>query len=569
MKKTILLALVLVLGLASVSLAAEGTWTTKADMPTPRACVSTSAVNGKIYAIGGSSGYSAWYFGLSTVEEYDPATDTWTRKADMPTGKTYFSTSAVNGKIYAIGGTRAGGQNHVSSVEEYDPATDTWTRKADMPTARSGFTTSTVNDKIYAIGGWVGSSTYLSTVEEYDPVTDTWTTKSRMPRVKYVLSSSVVDGKIYAVGGYGGNLSVEAYDPATDTWTRKANMPMAREAGTSSVVNGRIYAMGGRPSLNGANISSVIEYNATTDTWTMKANMPTPRTWLSSSEVNGKIYAIGGALTYLGAPLSTVEEYDPYYPLIFDFNGDGIVDSADMCIMVDHWGENYSLCDIGPMPWGDGVVDVQDLIILSEHLFEVTLVAHWALDETEGMFAADSTGDNDAVVVGGTAWQPNSGQVDGALQLDGVDGCAIVSLALNPTDGPFSIFAWVNGGAPGQVVVSQQFFADWLTADTEGNLMTELKGADRSAGPLYCETVITDGQWHHIGLVWSGVHRTLCVDGVAVAEDTQPGLEGSQMGLYIGTGKAMEPGTYFSGLIDDVRIYNVALTPEQIAALAQ
>ena len=55
---------------------------------------------------------------------------------------------------------------------------------------------------------------------------------------------------------------------------------------------------------------------------------------------------------------------------IVDFNGDRIVDADDMCIMVDHWGEDYPLCDIGPMPWGDGVVDVQDLIVLAEHLFE-------------------------------------------------------------------------------------------------------------------------------------------------------------------------------------------------------
>jgi len=55
---------------------------------------------------------------------------------------------------------------------------------------------------------------------------------------------------------------------------------------------------------------------------------------------------------------------------VVDFNGDGIVDAADMCIMVNHWGEDYSLCDIGPMPWGDGIVDVQDLIVLAEHLFE-------------------------------------------------------------------------------------------------------------------------------------------------------------------------------------------------------
>ncbi|OHB82301.1 MAG: hypothetical protein A2Z38_00275 [Planctomycetes bacterium RBG_19FT_COMBO_48_8] len=249
--------------------------------------------------------------------------------------------------------------------------------------------------------------------------------------------------------------------------------------------------------------------------------------------------------------------------LVVDFNSDGIVDVKDVVIMTEHWGENYSLCDIGPMPWGDGIVDIQDLVVLTEYIEPIdrTLVAHWAFDETEGMFAADSAGDNDAFVIGGTEWQPGSGQVDGALQLNGVDGCAIAGAVLNPADGPFSIFTWVNGGAPGQVVVSQQGFADWLAADAEGNLITELKGIGRSAGPLSSETVITDGQWYCIGLVWDGSHRTLYVDGVVVAEDTQPGLEGSQMGLYIGTGKAMEPGTYFSGLIGDIRIYNRAVSP--------
>jgi hypothetical protein len=53
----------------------------------------------------------------------------------------------------------------------------------------------------------------------------------------------------------------------------------------------------------------------------------------------------------------------------------------------------------------------------------------------------------------------------------------------------------------------------------------------------------------------------LYVDGVAVADDTQPDLIGSQMGLNIGTGKGAEPGTYFSGLIDDIRIYNRAVSP--------
>ena len=59
----------------------------------------------------------------------------------------------------------------------------------------------------------------------------------------------------------------------------------------------------------------------------------------------------------------------PIIPIV-DIDCDGIVNAADMCIVVECWGTDEPLCDIGPMPWGDGVVDVQDLIVLAEHLFE-------------------------------------------------------------------------------------------------------------------------------------------------------------------------------------------------------
>ncbi len=91
--------------------------------------------------------------------------------------------------------------------------------------------------------------------------------------------------------------------------------------------------------------------------------------------------------------------------------------------------------------------------------------------------------------------------------------------------------------------------------------MTELKVTGRGAAELPSQAFITDGNWHRIGLVWDGSNRALYVDGVAVAEDTQANLEGLYNGLYIGTGKAMEPGSFWSGLIDDVRIYNRAVTP--------
>lgn len=298
----------------------------------------------------------------------------------------------------------------------------------------------------------------------------------------------------------------------------------------------------------------------TSDPWGEPVNLgPT----INSSEPECTSYiSPDGQILYFNVD----EPYDfcqaPIIPIV-DLNGDGIVDAEDMCIVVDYWGTDEPLCDIGPMPWGDGIVDVQDLIVLAEHLFEEpTLVAYWKLDETEGEIAYDTANSYDGTLQGEPTWQPEGGMVDGALQLDGIDDYVNTPFVLNPADGPFSAFAWVKGSAPGQVVLSQMGGVNWLCADTlEGNLMTELKGPGRSSVPLLSKTVITDGSWHRIGLVWDGSNRTLYVDDAAVVEDTQANLESLYNGFYIGTGKAMEPGTYWSSLIDDVRIYNRAINP--------
>jgi hypothetical protein len=256
----------------------------------------------------------------------------------------------------------------------------------------------------------------------------------------------------------------------------------------------------------------------------------------------------------------------PIIPIL-DLNSDGFVDAADMCIIVDDWGTDEPLCDIGPMPWGDGVVDVQDLKVLAEHLFEEiydpTLVAHWPLDQTEGIMVVESIGGRKGYAIGDPVWQPNGGIVNGAIQLDGIDDYVVITgIVPNPAEAPFSVLAWINGGSTGQVVVSQpENGANWLMTDAEGNLISELRSPGRDGNPILSQTNVNDGNWHRIGLVWDGSNRTLYVDDIAVAQDTQDSLEGSDSGLYIGCGKGMETGTFFSGLIDDLRIYNRVVIP--------
>jgi hypothetical protein len=267
---------------------------------------------------------------------------------------------------------------------------------------------------------------------------------------------------------------------------------------------------------------------------------------------------------------SIIEHFLAAWAMPIDFNGDGIVDAADMCIMVDHWGEYYPLCDIGPRPWGDGVVDVQDLIVLAEHLFTFPgAIAYWKLDEIEGEIAYDSAGDHDSILIGGPIWRPDAGIVAGAMELDGIDDCGETDFVLDAADRSFSAFAWIKGGSPGQVILSQEAGVNWLMADlNHGALRTDLRnratsgrGAAPAGPPLISQTVIADGHWHRVGFVRDGDSRVLYVDDIEVARDTAESLESADGGLYIGAAYDLDPSAFFSGLIDDVRIYNRAVKP--------
>ena len=122
--------------------------------------------------------------------------------------------------------------------------------------------------------------------------------------------------------------------------------------------------------------------------------------------------------------------------------------------------------------------------------------------------------------------------------------------------------AWIKGGAPGQVILSQTFKANWLSTDANaGWLRTELKAQGSLGTTLQSQSVVTDGNWHRVGLVWDGTNRLLYVDDMEVARDTQPSLPDSSTALYMGVGNKRSNGTFWSGLIDDVRIYKRPVKP--------
>lgn len=350
MNRSIVLVFVLVFFVASctvtvksVSGASPNSWVSKAPMQQARSGLGVAVVNGKIYAIGGStqSGGGGTKNGplpvtgevVGTNEEYNPAMDTWTFKAPMPTPRAGFAIASYQNKIYCI----SSGANEV-----YDPATDTWTKKIPMPTARTGLQANVANGKIYLIGGYVHDNSSLgfspSVLNEvYDTYADSWTTKAPMPTAVSLYTSAVVDNKIYIIDGVsqnsGSNLSrcslTQIYDPETDTWHLGAPLPSDADIGVAGATSGvnapkRIYYVLGQyfhlseqPYINRV-------YDPEHDSWTEGAAMPTNRRGFGVAVVNDILYAIGGYTeTYLEYPYSitygpsvmpyaTNEQYTPF-----------------------------------------------------------------------------------------------------------------------------------------------------------------------------------------------------------------------------------------------------------------
>jgi hypothetical protein len=266
---------------------------------------------------------------------------------------------------------------------------------------------------------------------------------------------------------------------------------------------------------------------------------------------------------------------------ILDLNGDGKVDMKDLRKMAQYWNQDESSCDIAPLPFGDGVVDDKDLMVFAEYLLkELQPIAYWKLDEDQGNVAYENVGDKYGTLHGNPTWKPTEGMVNGAIELDGIDDYISTPFILDPAAGSFSVFAWVKGGARGQMIISQKDTSDgrnaklgcaWLWADPSyGRLMTRLMHPPFD--PLVSEAVITDGQWHHVGLVYDfeALHRHLYADGKEVSKDTDlVGGVDSNGGLYFGASKTLDASAFWAGLIDDVRIYDEVLSAEEVADLAR
>jgi len=192
---------------------------------------------------------------------------------------------ACEGRLYVWSGYTAPGRPHYDRtpvLEVYDPATNTWTRKADVPGARNGIGQFVLNGMIYSVGGEESpSGSFTNTVYRYDPNKDTWTTMKPFPTDIWHPQSAVCAGKAYIVGGrqgYGCTYPyVYEYDERTDAWIRKADMPCSVTSGACVACENRIYVFGGNHKTGEPGneyVDKIQIYDPSTDSWSYGGEIP-------------------------------------------------------------------------------------------------------------------------------------------------------------------------------------------------------------------------------------------------------------------------------------------------------
>jgi N-acetylneuraminic acid mutarotase len=579
------------------------TWETLNSMSVARVGLASAVLNGKLYAIGGT--------GLSSVEVFDPLNGNWSAGVALPSEVNRGTAITVNNKIYLVGGRNSSDQD-INQVLSFDPSVSQWTAKANMPTARHGMKLVWFENRIWAIGGGYASNK-TNKVESYAPTTDTWQTEASLTTNRQWPVAWVANRRIYVGGGHNGSLlnSIEFYDSVTKQWSSAGNFPENKFAADAVVLNDKAYVIAGERNsgvysnkvfaadLN-ASVAGVYDLyrkdgNASAGTPLVQAEVADGSVTASkiASKTIGKDQISDEILKYLKPEITSQPQANAVYAdsnvsfsvtaegkyLTYQWKKDGssLTGETNATLTItdanatQHDG-NYSVVvsnDFGSVESGEILVDVNTTWSTDG------LVGWWKFDETNGTIAYDSSGNgNDGNLTGGPTWA--TGKIGGALSFDGVDDYVLIPATTDLDLMRLTISTWVYS-----TNFDHNGFIFEKTADgnvnTQYNLFiqnSELRFRVKPINSSYSDTKVDQSilsGWSFITSSYNSSKRKLFVNGQLVASNdfnetiaTNPnGI--SLIGAY--AFNSIGSNYFFNGLIDDVRIYDRALSAEEVQAL--
>lgn len=270
--------------------------------------------------------------------EYDPVSDTWTQKANVPPVPRLRGVGfAANGKGYIGLGSSPTTSTMLNDLWEYDPASNSWTQKANFPSWGRffgvGFAVGTIG--YVGLGADVNANTYASDLWAYNPAINAWTQRANFPGgLRLGASSFVVGNRAYVGTGTDtlGNSYADLweYNPANNSWLARTPLPaVGRSMGLGITIFNRGYFGTGIDSL-GNYLDDWYEFNPATNSWATMANFPN----------GGRFHMVGFGINcrgYVGtghwgqSPAVWFEDWWEFIPPTYHFAGIQPVGSASIC----------------------------------------------------------------------------------------------------------------------------------------------------------------------------------------------------------------------------------------------
>jgi N-acetylneuraminic acid mutarotase len=265
------------------------TWVRRADVGTiPKSYGTGFAIENKLYfGTGANANYTT-----NDFWEYNPTSNVWTRKQNLPIVKSASVGFSIGNKGYVCGG------NGQADLWEYNPQLNTWSQKANLGGVGRSLASAFVIDGIGYVGLGKGSSgALLNDLWAYNQGSNTWSQKSNFPGgARYAAVGLAINNKGYFGLGLSGSSYKKdfwEYNPQSNSWTQKSNfIGSPRQAATAFAIQNKGYVGLG---YQASNKRDFFEYNQQTDTWQQLGNfMGTARRSSTALSIGNKAFIISG-----------------------------------------------------------------------------------------------------------------------------------------------------------------------------------------------------------------------------------------------------------------------------------
>jgi hypothetical protein len=577
-----------------------GTWAATGSMSIGRQYfTATLLTNGNVLVAGGrdASGVTT-----SSAELYDPSTGRWVMTGAMTTPREqHTATLLPDGNVLVAGGANTTGAT--SSAELYDAGTGLWTPTGIMDTPRTAhmatlITTGNLSGMVIVAGGSSmcgGCTPILDSAELYDPSTGLWTDTGSMTIGRYwddPSPATLADGSILIVGGttccpYHWFNEAELFDPVSQTWTPTSSKMTHANERTILLPNNLLLVAGG---VSGTQPTAIYVaaaelFDVTTGTWTATASMSTDRDVHTLTLLaNGQPLVAGGVSGGWGVcnDLTSAELYDSsagtwsltgnmttarhFHTATLLPNGQVLAAGG-----LDCEGNVRSSAELYTPP--SATTSYRDVILADNPIM------YWRLGETSGTIAYDESANHrDASYINNPLLGFRGAIANDTNTSVGFNGFNqwVGWIPTSSYFGAFTVEAWVKEK---QIRPVETFF-DTRTKTAEFSFdfkFDTLAGKeihfDVGDGTKWLSTSSVPfdfkrNVWYYIAAVVTRRGATYYVDGSAIGSVTYRGIP-----LLFDATHKVEVGTntrydseWFDGAIDEVAVYDYALTADQIAA---